>query len=92
MHKWHSHARRHLLVDLSLFMLLMLLFIVDLSIVGLSMGRSFIATSPEDIAAMAVPTTKGLLDQSRFGIASTTLELVMTLICLRTLRCDAGLL
>lgn len=86
MHKWHSHARRHLLFDIGLYALLMALFISDLSIIGLTMGRSFLP--PETLQRLGdVPTARNVLDSSPYGLASTVQELCIGWICLRNLWC-----
>ena len=87
MHKWQSHARRHLIFDIALYALLMALFISDLSIIGLTMGRSFL--SAEALASFGgdVPTAQSVLDASPYGLASTVQELCIAWICLRNLWC-----
>jgi hypothetical protein len=89
MHKWQSHARRHLLFDIGLYALLMALFISDLSIIGLTMGRSFL--SPDALARFGgeVPTARSVLDRSPYGLASTVQELCIACICVRNLWCGS---
>ena len=84
MHKWHSHARRHLLVDIGLYTILMILFVSDLSIIGLTMGRSLISDP-----AITSDTASSVLDTSPYGLASTVQELLIAWICIRNLWCDA---
>jgi hypothetical protein len=90
MHKWYSHARWHLVTDISLYAALMILFISDLSIVGLTMGRSFISVDIVHSSTLGLnaATAHSLMDNSSYGLASTVQELCMACICLRNLWCD----
>ena len=71
-------------MDIALYILLMVLFISDLSIVGLVMGRSLI--SRKSWKADAV-TANHAFDTSPYGIAVTVQEVLMAVICLRNLWC-----
>jgi hypothetical protein len=84
MHKWHSHARRHLTVDITLYTIQMGFFIADLSIVGLTLGRSFLVLSRRRVAVGAATATSAL-DASATGLACTVLELCTGCICVRNL-------
>lgn len=84
-HKWHSHARRHLLFDMGLYLMLMVLFIADLCLVGLSMGRSPLE---ENWVSVESPAGHRFTDARATGLASALLEVVMLLICIRDLWYD----
>eukprot|EP00892_Ulva_mutabilis_P007601 jgi/Ulvmu1/5212/UM022_0005.1 len=84
MHKWYAHARQHLLKDIFLFAVLMALFIVDLSMIGNTMGRSLLSDTP-GVSQQSVATADSLLDTSAYGIACTAQELLMLIICFRNL-------
>jgi hypothetical protein len=89
MQKWLSHARYHLLIDASLYVLLMVLFIANLSVVGLTMGRTIMVTLPETSEsqepAQAPVTARSVGDGSMYGVLSSTLDVVIAAICFRNL-------
>lgn len=79
-HKWHSHARRRLLWDIGLYLLLMVLFIADLCLVGLSMGRS-----PLDEAWVSGEHRAGTRYPNNWVASIARMEVVMLLMCIRDL-------
>jgi hypothetical protein len=79
-HKWHSHARRRLLFDMGLYLMLMLFFIVDLCLVGLTMGRS-----PLDATWVSDESANRFANDGARSLASALMEVAMALICVRDL-------
>jgi hypothetical protein len=89
MHKWLSHARHHLLVDAGLYVLLTVLFVANLSVIGLTMGRSIIVRLPDTSGPQGATditvTARSVADVSTYGLLSSTLEVVIAMICFRNL-------
>ena len=77
MHKWHSHARRRLLLDMGLYLLLMVLFIADLCLVGLALGRSPLE---ETLASDENGSNPSI---STHGFAMARIEVMMLILCIR---------
>lgn len=96
MHKWCSHARRTLLREVALYTLLMMLFVLDLSIIGTATngGRkgflSFVVRDHPDDGPLV--TANGWSDTSANGLASTVCEAAIAGIALRGIACVSALL
>lgn len=73
-----------------MYMLQMALYISDLSVVGLTLGRTFITSDKLKRSANSNrATAHGLLDTSPYGMACTVQELVIIAICVKNLSCAA---
>jgi hypothetical protein len=87
--KWRQNVRNWLLLDIAVYVLQMVLFVCDLSIVGLTMGRTLISNNrlTRNSAGIAHATAHGLLDMSPYGLTCSIFECVILIICAKNLGC-----
>jgi hypothetical protein len=83
-HKWKTHARKHLLLDIGLYSMVMVFFIADLCLVGLTMGRSPLDDSWMDEHGSG-NRFQADSDSRATLLASVMLEFAMLIICFRDL-------